>query len=98
MGNHTAGSMVVAVAEAMGERRHEGETAMEILDAAVARAKASPGYSGDTEFDDAPYEDGTFRSLLIEAFGEGDDFGSDQDGERFFDKCYWPFKKRHEMY
>lgn len=94
MGNHAAGSMIVNVATAMFERRRSGETAIQILDAAVEKAKASPGYSSDTEYDDAPWKDGPFRSLLIEAFGNGDDFADDDDGERFFDNCYWPFKQR----
>lgn len=94
MGNHTAGAMIVALAVTMAERRRDGETAMQILDTAVKAAQESGSYSSDTEYDDAPFEEGPFRSLLIEAFGNGDTFAEDEDGERFFDTCYWPFKQR----
>lgn len=85
---------MVAVAEVAGERRREGETALEILDEAADRSEVR---GMDAEFDDAGHEDGLFRSLLIEAFGEGDDFADDEEGERFYDTCWTKFRKRYEL-
>lgn len=95
MGNHSAGAAIVALAETMADRRRAGETAISILDAAASKAKASSGFSPDIELDDAPYDDTPFRALLVEAYGDGDDFSDDEDGERFYVTCLSPFFEAH---
>lgn len=94
MGNHSIGMAFVAVAEAAAKRRGPDEAALDILDEAAERTDIR---GMDAEFDDAPYEDGPFRSLLIEAFGNGDDFAVDEDGERFYENCKAPFSKRYDL-
>jgi hypothetical protein len=94
MGNHAVGRAMVAVAEVMADRRKPGETALDILDIAADKTEIR---GADAEFDDAPDVDGPFRSLLIEAFGDGDTFEDDDEGERFYDKVYEPFNKRYEL-
>lgn len=51
MGNHTAGVLIATFAQAYGARRKPAETALEILDQAIAQAKLASGFSPDVEFE-----------------------------------------------
>lgn len=51
MGNHTAGDLIANFAELLVAQRKPHETALEILDRAVERAKASSGFTPDAEFE-----------------------------------------------
>lgn len=99
MGNHTAGRYVVMAATIMAERRQAGETALEILDSAVAMAKENYDYSDDTEFDDAAQPGAPFGDLLTEAFYPNYEANpdSDDDGDQWYDLVYAPFKARYGM-
>ncbi len=102
MGNHTAGALIVGFAETMYDRRQEGETAKEILDAAVEKAKASSGFSTDAEFDDSFDPGTTFRKLLIEVFTPAgrnpDDYTSDEGGwELFYDEIHTAFSDEYGL-
>lgn len=94
MGNHAVGRAMVAIAESIAERRKEGETALDILDIAADRSEVR---GMDAEFDDAPYDDGPFRSLLLEAFGEDYDPTTDSDGEGFYEGVWRPFSERYDL-
>lgn len=94
MGNHAIGRAMVAVAEVAYERRREGETALDILDEAAKRSEVN---GMDAEFDDAPYEDGPFRSLLIEAFAPGKDFSDDEDGDDFYEEVWDKLRIRYNL-
>lgn len=94
MGNHSIGRALVAAVEMAAARRGENETALSILDEAVERTDIR---GMDAEFDEAPYEEGAFRSLLIEAFGGGYDPSQDEDGDDFYESVYRPFSERYEL-
>lgn len=102
MGNHTAGALIVGIAEAMYERRREGEEAKELLDAAMDKAQSSSGYSSDVEFDDA-FDPGTsFRKLLIEVYkpvnrDEADYLDDDDGWNLFYDEIHGPFSKEYGL-
>ena len=53
MGNHTAGHLINEYATLLDAQRQPGQSALDILDKAVARAKTSPGFSPDVEFESA---------------------------------------------
>lgn len=95
MGNHAVGRAMVAVAETLADRRREGETALDILDIA---ADGSGVRGRDAEFDDAGWEDGPFRSLLLEAFGADYDPSTDVDGEGFYEGVWRPFRERYDLW
>lgn len=94
MGNHTVGAAMVALVEAIAARRRPDETGLSILDEAAERTEIR---GADAEFDDAPYEDGIFRSILIEAFNPTYDETDDEDGDEFYETVYEPFSKRYEL-
>lgn len=94
MGNHSIGRTFVAAVEIAAERRREGETALEILDDAAERTEIR---GADAEFDDAPYEEGLFRQLLIEAFAPDYTADDDEYGDVFFDTVYEPFSQRYGL-
>jgi len=94
MGNHAVGRAMVVVAETIAERRKEGETALDILDIAADRSEVR---GMDAEFDDAGFEDGAFRSLLLEAFGKDYDAATDEDGEGFYEGVWRPFSERYDL-
>lgn len=97
MGNHSIGRAFVAAAEIAASRRRENETALDILDEAAIRTEIR---GADAEFDDAPYEDGLFRSLLIEAFCPDYEPVEDEDGDDssdFYDRVYEPFSERYSL-
>ena len=98
MGNHSIGrAMVVAVTMA-AQRRQADETALDIFDQA---AELTEIRGADAEFDDAPWEDGPFRSLMIEAFGVNydpeSDPESDDDEKGFYEAVYRPFSERYSL-
>lgn len=102
MGNHTAGRYVVMAATLIAERRADGETALDILDKAVAKAKENYDYSPDIEFDDDARPGEPFGDLLTEAFNpdynpEHDIDADGDEGEVWFDTVYMPFKQRYGM-
>lgn len=94
MGNHAIGRMFVATAEIAGSRRLPDETALDILDLAAERTEIS---GADAEFDDAPYEEGMFRSLLIEAFNPDYSDEHDDDGDLFYETVERPFSERYGL-
>jgi len=94
MGNHSIGRAFVATAEIAGARRLPGETALDVLDLAAERTEIA---GADAEFDDAPYEEGVFRSLLIEAFKPDYSDDEDEDGDLFYEEVYRPFSERYEL-
>lgn len=95
MGNHAVGRAMVAIATTAAERRKEGESALDILDMAADRSEIR---GADAEFDDACHEDGPFRDLLIEAFGNGASFADAEDDEdAFYDQVLKPFDERYGL-
>lgn len=65
MGNHTAGDLIANFAELESAQRKPTETALEILDCAVKRAKASSGFSPDVEFEAShPTKPGTVHPVI----------------------------------
>ena len=94
MGNHAVGRAFVAVAEAMYERRLPDETALAILDAAAEKTEI---HGADAEFDDAFYDDGPFRRLVMEAFADGQTYEDDEDGEGFYEGVERPFSERYRL-
>lgn len=94
MGNHSIGRAMVAAVEMAAERRREGETALAIFDEAAERVEIR---GADAEFDDAPWEDGPFRTLLIEAFCPDFTPDDDEDDDGFYDRVYTPFNERYEL-
>ncbi len=102
MGNHAVGRAFVACATIAAKRRREGETALEILDEA---ADASDVRGMDAEFDDATCFGEPFCDLIIEAFGDPDDFRSSYEDEdeseeayiRFQNGPYEAFRNRYEL-
>lgn len=91
MGNHSIGRAYVAAVTMAAKRRTDNDTALSILDEAADLT----GIRGmDAEFDDAPYEEGPFREILIEAFGEDYDPSTDEDGEGFYESIERPFSER----
>jgi hypothetical protein len=94
MGNHAAGAMIVTTVEAMADRRRPGESAMDILDAALAKVKASPGFSTDAEFDDAAQPETPFGQVITEAFGTPGKVYDDPEGDDWYDDVYAPFAQR----
>lgn len=98
MGNHAVGRAMVACAEIAVERRKDGETALDILDMAADKS----GVRGmDAEFDDAFLPGQPMFELVVEAFGDGEDFSEpDADGEdEFWDRFYdGPYAKFNERY
>lgn len=53
MGNHMAGDLIAKFAEIATAQRQPNETALELLDRAVAQAKAVNGFTPDAEFEAA---------------------------------------------
>lgn len=51
MGNHAAGDLISNFAELLAAQRKPEDTALDILDRAVARAKASSEFTPDAEFE-----------------------------------------------
>lgn len=97
MGNHSIGRAMVAAVEMAAERRREGESALSIFDEAAERVEIR---GADAEFDDAPWEDGPFRTLMIEAFCPGYVPVPDEDGDDsgdFYDRVYTPFNERYSL-
>ena len=94
MGNHSIGRAMVAAVEMAADRRREGETALAIFDEAADRVEIR---GADAEFDDAPWEDGPFRTLLIEAFCPDFTPDDDEDDDGFYDRVYTPFNERYEL-
>lgn len=94
MGNHAIGRALVAAVEIAGSRRREGETALEIFDEAAERTDIR---GADAEFDDSPYQDGLFRSLMIEAFAPDYDDTEDEDGDLFHETVYETFSERYGL-
>lgn len=94
MGNHSIGRAFVAAVTMAAKRKREDETALAIFDEA---AELTEIRGADAEFDDAFNEDGPFRTLAIKAFApdfKGDD---DEDGERFYEAVYRPFRERYGL-
>lgn len=89
MGNHAVGRAFVAYAAAIAKRRREGETAIEILDEA---AEASGVRGMDAEFDDATCFGEPFCDLIIEAFGNPDEFKAVYDDEEESEEAYIRFQ------
>ena len=85
---------MVAAVEMAAERRREGETALSIFDEAAERVEI---HGADAEFDDAPYEEGAFRSLMIEAFCPDYTPSDDEDDDGFYDRVYSPFSERYSL-
>jgi hypothetical protein len=94
MGNHSIGRAMVATVEAAAKRRLPDESALDILDEAAELVEI---HGADAEFDDAPWEDGAFRSLLIEAFYPDFTPGEDDDDDGFYDLVYVPFSQRYQL-
>lgn len=94
MGNHSIGRAYVAAVSMAYKRRRPDESALSILDEA---AEFTDIRGMDAEFDDEPYVDGPFRSLLLEAFGEGYDPETDVDGEGFYETVERAFSERYEL-
>jgi hypothetical protein len=94
MGNHSIGRAMVAAVEMAAQRRRPDETALDILDEAAERTEIR---GADAEFDDSCDDDGPFRALLIEAFGDGRSFDDDDEGEAFYEHVYEPFRQRYEL-
>ena len=65
MGNNRLGATFARIAETMVDRRREGETALEILDAA---AEAAEIRGMDMDFDDQNRPDQPLGLLMFEAF------------------------------
>lgn len=67
MGNHTAGDLLANFAAMYAEVRKPEETALEILDRAVTRAKGVSGFSPDAEFEAShPTEKGVTHPILCD--------------------------------
>ena len=94
MGNHSIGRAFVAAVEMAAARRRDGEPALACLDEAAERVEIR---GADAEFDDSPYEEGAFRTLLIEAFGPDYNSDGDEDGDEFYEHVYRPFSERYEL-
>lgn len=59
MGNHTAGRLIADYAAMLVQTRGPDQSALDVLDAAVAKAKANPGFSPDAEFESQDPNDPT---------------------------------------
>ena len=57
MGNHIAGDLIAKFAAVFANQRGAGEKAIDLLDRAVAQAKAVPGFSPDAEFESSDPND-----------------------------------------
>ena len=65
MGNHQAGDLIANFAEMFAAQRKPNESALDILDRAVERAKACSGFSPDAEFEAShPKKPGIVHSVI----------------------------------
>jgi len=110
MGNHSIGAAMAAVAATMADRRRDGETALEILDAA---ADASGVRGMDAEFDDAREPGQPLGDLIFEAFAPNgladrerynelneasfDDDAAMEAFDALYDATYGAFSKRYKL-
>lgn len=108
MGNHTAGELIVTHVRYLTEHR-TNESALELLDLAIARAKESSSFSSDVEFDDDNHTDTPLGKLIFEAFAPNgladipryNELNEDEDEYEAFDELYeatyGAFSARYEL-
>lgn len=94
MGNHTVGRAMGAAARGFwagnGDAPVTKEKALAVLDAAGECFRGA-----DAEFDDECQPEEPLGRLMAVAFGPWDGTVADDDGERWYETIYRPFRERY---